>query len=1015
MSDKDQPKDEPEIRLTDEDDVDYPHERRRAKDIDQETIGDGSSDYGDDDRDELPLSDDSEDDNFDKVIFTDDFAEERAEAGRPTVNFGDDLDSEFSDALDTEVEGDVYLETTQDNASGAMSEEEFPLSVDPESVPEDELHLTSNQIKQDDQTAYSMGDPSEYDAPREIDSALFAERTERPQGFDMRHDDVSKQGWRVPGILKFFGFLFAAGAIALIGAAGYSGWYLNKLSQDLPDYQALAEYAPPVSTRVYAGDGTLVAEFARERRLFVPIQAIPDSVKYAFVSAEDKSFYEHTGIDAKGVIRAQISNIGNILRGRRLEGGSTITQQVAKNFLLSSEQRIERKLREMLIARRMESAFTKDHILELYLNEIYLGNRSYGVAAAALNYFDKALEDLTVAEAAYLAAITKGPSNYHPIDHLDRAVSRRNWVVGRMLEDGRITQVEAENAIAAPLGAQLAQPLGARDWASEYFAEEVRKQIADLYGTDALYDGGLAVRTSLDPTLQKVAGEVLRKWLVEYDLRHGWRGPLGTFEINGDWVAEFAELEKQLFSNRTLTEDLAPWRPAVVLAPGETETRVGFSDGSEGIIPFELLSWARPYIDANTIGDEFTSGDDPLNPGDVIYVAPTETDGVYALRQAPAANGGLIALDPHTGRVLAMVGGFSFQLSEFNRAIQAHRQPGSTFKPFVYSAALDSGYTPSSLVLDAPFVAPGVDSWWKPGNYVEGRFYGESTLRLGVEQSRNTMTARLAQDLGIGRIIEYIKRFNLSDRLPRELAISLGSGETTLMRITAAYSIFVNGGKRIEPLIIDRVQDRTGKTIYKRDARLCQSCNVDIWAQQSEPQLIDLREQVMDPRTAYQVTSILEGVVTRGTGSAVRRATNKPLAGKTGTTNEYKDAWFVGFSPDLAAGVYVGFDMPQTLGQGEAGGKVAAPIFADFMVEALNDVAGIPFRVPSGIRLVRVDAKTGRPAAPGDSNVILEAFKADDIIGDRLSADELSLDPLSAAPKRPGTVEISDDALDPLY
>ncbi len=818
------------------------------------------------------------------------------------------------------------------------------------------------------------------------------------------------------GMLRFIGFGFAVAALGVVGVAGVAAWYINELNKNLPDYQQLAEYAPPVTTRVYAGDGSLVAEFARERRLFVPIESMPDHVKYAFVSAEDKSFYEHNGIDFRGITRAQISNVGNILRGRRLEGGSTITQQVAKNFLLTSEQKIERKLREMLIARKMERTYTKDHILELYLNEIYLGNRSYGVAAAALNYFDKSLLDLTIAEAAYLAAITKGPSNYHPINHEERAVTRRNWVIGRLLADGRITEEEARDAQSQPLGADIAPPLGARDWTMEYFAEEVRKQIVDLYGVEALYDGGLAVRTSVDPHLQKKAGEALRRWLVAYDMRHGWRGPLSKIELGDAWIETLGEEVEALRKTRKVSDDMAPWRPAVVLSVSDAAARIGFPDGAEADIPVELLWWARDYVSANSLGEEVNAASDVLSAGDVVYVEKylearlpkkdpdAEGEGrpapesAYALRQAPAVNGGLIAMDPHTGRVLAMVGGFSFQMSEFNRAVQAERQPGSTFKPFVYSVALDSGYNPSSIVLDAPFVAPSLDSWYKPGNYIEGRYYGPSTLRLGIEQSRNAMTARLAQDLGIGRILEYVNRFKLSDRLPRELAISLGAGETTLMRITAGYSVFVNGGKGVEPVLIDRIQDRTGKTIYKRDQRQCPTCDAEFWSEQAEPQLADTRRQVMDPRTAYQITSILEGVVIRGTGTAVRRASRKPIAGKTGTTNDYKDAWFVGFSPDLAAGVYVGFDMPQTLGQGEAGGKVAAPIFADFMVEALKDDAGIPFRVPSGVRLVRVNAKTGKPAGPGDSNVILEAFKGDDVPGaDRLQ--DFNIDLLSAAPR----------------
>ncbi len=866
--------------------------------------------------------------------------------------------------------------------------------------------------KTDNDDVIELG-ASERTRSRASDEITAPKRAAADQ--DPERDQIDKPGGLVSTMVKVVGIGFAAAAFAVIAAAIFVASYLGRLAEDLPPYGQLAEYAPPVTTRVYAGDGSLVAEFARERRLFVPIEQIPDHVTGAFVSAEDKTFYEHTGLDMRGLVRAQISNISNILQGRRLEGGSTITQQVAKNFLLTSEQKIDRKLREMMISRKMEAAFTKDHILELYLNEIYLGNRSYGVAAAALNYFDKSLSDLSVAEAAYLAAITKGPSNYHPIENEKRAVARRNWVIGRMLEDGRVEQADADEAREQPLGAQMADPLGAREWTMEYFAEEVRKQIVDLYGVEALYDGGLSVRTSVDPRLQRAAGKALRRWLIEYDQRHGWRGPLATMEVDAgaDWNEAFSATVADMTETRAISEDLAPWRPALVLAVDETQARIGFGDGTEGVIPVDQLYWAREHISANERGAAVESAAQVLSEGDIVYIDVAKEitedengerviaadapiiDGAYALRQPPAVNGGLIAIDPHTGRVLAMVGGFSFRMSEFNRAVQAERQPGSTFKPFVYSVALDNGYTPSSTVLDAPFVAPGEDSWYKPGNYVEGRFGGESTLRTGIEKSRNTMTARLAQDLGIGPIMEYIERFKLSDRLPRELAISLGSGETTLMKITAAYSIFVNGGKRVDPAIIDRVQDRAGETIYTRDNRVCSACDAPFWYGQAEPQLNDPREQVLDPRTAYQITSILEGVVVRGTGSAVRRASNKPLAGKTGTTNDYKDAWFVGFSPDLATGVFVGFDLPQTLGQGEAGGKVAAPIFADFMVEALKDEPGIPFRVPSGVRLVRVNAETGKPASSG--NVILEAFKADDIIGGGPSSEDLILDPLSSA------------------
>ncbi|MEO1242415.1 MAG: penicillin-binding protein 1A [Pseudomonadota bacterium] len=952
--------------------------------------------------------------------------DEKDKSGRPDqrLSFEDPEDSKADDSASAD-DNDPSGEIEHDMFDREEAErEDEPVTASDARDDEDELELGRDDIAETATLA----------APKRAAQA------------DLRSPEKTRSGnggggWPA-GLIKLIGVGFAVGAIGVVGAAGYAAWYLNKLNQDLPDYQALSEYAPPVTTRVYAGDGSLVAEFARERRLFVPIESIPDHVKYAFVSAEDKTFFEHTGLDVRGIVRAQLSNIGNILAGRRLEGGSTITQQVAKNFLLSSEQKVERKLREMLIARKMERTFTKEHILELYLNEIYLGNRSYGVAAAALNYFDKSLADLTIAEASYIAAITKGPSNYHPIDNEDRAIERRDFVIGRLLDDGRITQEDADEARAQPLGAQIAPPLGARDWTMEYFAEEVRKQIVDLYGVEALYDGGLAVRTSVDPKLQKLAGEALRKWLVAYDQRHGWRGPLATMALPASGTAEqivdedgpvwleplLTELET-LRDQRLVSEDMAPWRAALILEVNDDGASIGFEDGELGIIPLDQMKWAKEYISANDTGEEVASVSEVLSVGEIVYVDqarelpakdaenPQEEmpviEGAYALRQAPAVNGGLIAIDPHTGRVLAMVGGFSFQKSEFNRAVQAERQPGSTFKPFVYSVALDSGYTPASQVLDAPFVAPGVDSWYKPGNYIEGRYYGNSTLRLGIEQSRNAMTARLAQDLGIGRIMEYIERFELSDRLPRELAISLGAGETTLMRITAAYAMFVNGGKRVEPVLIDRIQDRSGDTIYKRDTRSCFGCDAPFWSGQAEPQIVDAREQVLDPRTAYQITSILEGVVVRGTGSAVRRATNKPLAGKTGTTNDYKDAWFVGFSPDLAAGVYVGFDMPQTLGRGEAGGKVAAPIFADFMSEALKDAAGIPFRVPSGIRLVRVNAKTGEPASAGDSNVILEAFKTGDVYGGDPSGEDLFLDPLSAAP--PQQEDTDEDALNGLY
>ena len=854
----------------------------------------------------------------------------------------------------------------------------------------------------------------------------------------------TKKGGKLRLFFRVVMVLFVVGFVGALGVGLYAWNYVRGL--EIPDHEVLASYEPKVTTRVYAGDGTLAAEYARERRLFVPAESIPDVVKQAYMSAEDKNFYEHSGVDLVAFIKAQVQNVPRVMRGQRVAGASTITQQVAKNFLLTSDRKVERKVKEALIARRMERAFTKEQIFELYLNEIYLGNRSYGVAAASLNYFGKPLSEIEPHEAAYMAALAKAPSNYHPVRRTERALGRRNWILGQMGENGYLTEAEVAEYRAMPLGAELSPPLGARSADSEYFAEAVRRRIASGEvveaedGVSLLYDGGLAVRTTLNPALQDYAQRAFKEGLEAYDRRHGWRGPLSTLDLPGDlsarvddpeagddaplvWQAALRTEAEALREARKTADDLAPWEVALVLSVANDAATIGLQDGLTATLPISDLQtcascveeddhWARRYAGADSRERaKITKVSQVLSPGDVVHVQATEgrslaeraaaattgTDDASApadatpltvsLKQVPAVNGGLIAVDPHTGRVLAMVGGYSFGLSEFNRSIQAWRQPGSTFKPFVYAAALESGYTPSSIVLDAPFVAPGFNGeWWKPSNYAAGRFYGESTLRLGIEKSRNTMTARLAQDLGVGRIIDVAQRFGVSDQLPRELAISLGAGETTLMRLTTAYAQFVNGGRRIEPVLIDRVQDRYGETVYTNDQRPCFECDAEAWDAQSQPVIPDERGQVIDPRTAYQMVSILEGVIDRGTGSRVNEYVDPaiPLAGKTGTTDEYRDAWFVGFHPDLAVGIYVGFDTPATMGQGEGGGIVAAPIFGRFMQQALANETVVPFRAPSGIRMVRVNAKTGRPADPGDPNVILEAFKAeDDVTGDR--------------------------------
>jgi len=775
------------------------------------------------------------------------------------------------------------------------------------------------------------------------------------------------------GLIVFAALL---GAGAVLGVFYYYG-------RGLPDYQQLADYEPPVMTRVHAGDGRLITEYATERRVFVPIGAMPRPVIRAFLAAEDKNFYSHPGVDYLGVVRAAVTNLVNLAENRRPVGASTITQQVAKNFLLSNEVSIDRKIREAILAFRIERAFSKDRILELYLNEIYLGAGSYGVAAAALNYFDKPLDELTLAEAAYLAALPKAPNNYHPVRQHDAAVARRNWVIDRMEEEDFVTAAEAEAARAEPLVMHERQPtLLTR---AEYFAEEVRRELKERYGEIQLYRGGLSVRTTLDSELQAIADDVLRDGLIAYDRRHGWRGPLARLEGIGDrsapesdWAGRLAQVPEP--------RSLGPWRLAVVLQAGGAAARIGLSDGTTGTIPLEALGWARAWRKEQKLGPAVRKASEVLRPGDVVAVEAaggsrgTDKDrewppGTYFLRQIPEVNGAIVALDPHTGRVLTMSGGFNFNESQFNRATQALRQPGSAFKPFVYLAALDSGFTPSSLILDAPFVidqGPGL-GLWKPHNYAQ-RFYGPSTMRLGLEKSRNLMTVRLAQTIGMQKIADYAGRFDIIENMPETLSMALGAGETTLLKLTTAYAMLVNGGRRIVPTLIDRIQDRHGRTVFRHDARPCPGCRGPDVVVEEMPNIPDTRPRVADAASAYQVVSLLQGVVLRGTGRRIA-SIGKPLAGKTGTTNDSNDTWFLGFTPDLAVGVFVGFDQPSTLGEGETGSSVAAPVFKAFMERALQDRPAIPFRIPSGIRLVRVNVNTGRLAQPGDRHVILEAFK----------------------------------------
>jgi penicillin-binding protein 1A len=771
-------------------------------------------------------------------------------------------------------------------------------------------------------------------------------------------------------VLRFFGFLFTLGTIGFFLAAGVLALGFAMFSKDLPDHKQLADYEPPVMTRVHAADGSLLAEYARERRLYLPIQAVPKQVVNAFLSAEDKNFYRHNGIDPEGLIRAVVTNFRS--GARRQQGASTITQQVAKNFLVGSERSYERKIREGLIALRIEQAYSKDRILELYLNEIFLGTLTpgrnlHGIAAAALDYFNKSVHELTLAEAAYLAALPKAPNNYHPFRHRQTALERRNWVLDRMVDNRQIARAEADKAKQEPL---VVTPrfVSPNMIASGYFAEEVRRDIADRYGEKKLYEGGLSVRTTLDPKMQAMARKALVDGLVRYDEARGWRGAQQKIELAGrEWGLALAEIPA--------LGDVRPWQLAVVLEVSRDQARIGLQPRREasgqvareratGVIPADGVKWTRRTVDR------------ALAPGDVVYVEPVDgKPDQFRLRQMPEISGAIVAMDPFTGRVHAMVGGFSYDQSEFNRATQAMRQPGSSFKPFVYATAIDNGYTPSSIVVDAPItvdMGPGQEAW-SPSNY-DGKSAGPRTLRYGVEYSKNLMTVRLARDVGMPLIAEYSRRFGIYDDMLPVLSMSLGAGETTVVRLTTAYAMLANGGRRIKPTLIDRIQDRTGRTIYRHDDRQCLGCTSEKWNGQEEPKLVDRRDQVLDPLTAYQMVSMLEGVVQRGTGQSIK-AVGKPLAGKTGTTNDAKDVWFVGFSPDLAVGVYLGFDKPASLGDSATAGRYAAPVFRDFMAMALKDKPATPFRVPPGIKLIPVAASSGTRVSGGGAGVIYEAFK----------------------------------------
>jgi len=728
-------------------------------------------------------------------------------------------------------------------------------------------------------------------------------------------------------------------------------WYF---SSDLPDYKILSNYKPPISSRVHSGEGQLIAEYALQKRLFIPYESVPRTVINSFLSAEDKNFFSHPGVDAKSITRAIIKNIKNIFSEKRLEGASTITQQVAKNFLLTSEVSLKRKIKEAILAFRIERAYTKKRIMELYLNQIYLGEGTYGIAAASLEYFDKAVGDLNYEEAALLAALPKAPSKYNPYKSKKIAKARRNIVLKNLLDNSYINANEYKNLKKKKIKTKKRKIKLLEE--ANFYSEEVRRIVSDTYGYDELYKGGLSIRTSLNSNYQIEALKALREGLEEYDKRHGWRGPIKNLNIK-NWESNIQDF---------IPDKSLNWKIAKVIEVNKLNVKIEIQNKDTGFIDFNNIKWTRKK-----------SFEDLLKLNDIIYVQKIKKNK-WNLKQLPKINGGIVVMDPYTGRVLAMAGGFSFKLSEFNRATQAKRQPGSAFKPIVYAAALENGFTPSTLILDAPFVmdqGEGLKTW-KPENYGK-KFYGPSTLRTGIEKSRNLMTVRVAQKVGFSEISKITNSFGIYNDVPELLSVSLGAAETTLVKLTNAYCTFVNGGKKVTPIFIDRIQDRRGKTIFNADKRTCIGCEEISYLKDEIPSIKDNRKQIISSETAYQITSMMEGVIKRGTGRKLRNL-NLTLAGKTGTTNKNMDAWFLGFTSKLVIGVYVGFDEPKTLGKYETGAKAALPIFKKFVEKVVKKKDALPFKIPKSINLVMVDAETGLQPNNNTKKMIYESFKPTD-------------------------------------
>ena len=752
-------------------------------------------------------------------------------------------------------------------------------------------------------------------------------------------------------MIKFLNFALKSTIIFLIVIiliAFSSLWYF---SSGLPDYKKLSNYQPPISSRVYSDDGKLIAEYSLEKRLFIPYESIPNKIINSFLSAEDKNFFTHPGVDAKGVLRAVINNISNIIYSRRLEGASTITQQVAKNFLLSNEVSLNRKIKEAILAFRIERVLSKQRILELYLNQIYLGQGAYGIASASLEYFDKPISKLNYTEAALLAALPKAPSRYNPYKNKELAKFRRNLVIKNLYDNEYIDEKVYEELVKKKIKLKKRKKIFLED--ARYYVEDVRKSIVEKYGFQYVYKKGLNIKTPISLDLQSISTQALRNGLLEYDKRKGWRGPLTNKKITNDW-------DKNL--KKFYLEKSIGWEIAIVKKVKKFLVEIETTNKSRGKINLSDISWTKKEMN------------ELFRVGDLIYVKKIK-ENIYSLRQLPQANGGIVVMDPYTGRVLAISGGFSFKRSEFNRATQAKRQPGSAFKPFIYALALENKFTPSTLILDAPIVLDqGVDlKLWKPENYGK-KFYGPSTLRTGIEKSRNLMTVRIAQELGVKKITSLTKKLNIYDNPEELMSISLGSAETTLLKLTTAYCSFINGGKLVDPIFVDRIQDSEGNTIYNSEKRKCETCDQISFSGKKIPLIKDNFEKVFSSETAYQITSMLEGVIQRGTGKGLKDL-NLDLAGKTGTTNKNTDAWFIGFTSNLVVGVYVGYDEPKSLGKYETGSKTAMPIFKSFIKKAVKKKDARPFKVAKNIKMMVIDPVTGQKANFLSKKTIVEAYK----------------------------------------